>query len=411
MSNSGAAVEESDRNSVKSPRGRIMVVVPALNEGGTELHIASIMPLLAERGFDVTVAAVAARGPVENKLRSSNIRVIEPPGSDIDDGVTRSVRGRPIAGTYALIRDLKRRPVDIIHGFLPLGYLAGRFAARVTKTPIMIMSRRNLDHYQKRYPGLARLESYLHKQTSFILANSKAIADELLNEGAPPERVGIIYNGVELPPSNIDFDRDRTRAVLGIGPEALVLTIVANLIPYKGHYDLLSALAGISDQLPSGWILQIVGRDDGLGGELQAYSHSLGLEKNIRFLGQRQDVSELLKISDIGLLVSHEEGFSNAVLESMAASLPMIVTDVGGNPEAVINGKHGFVVPACDPGQLGRAILNLATDTELQHRFGQAGFKRVQDVFSQAACVANYCDLYDALLEGRVPEISMARAF
>ncbi len=386
-----------------------MVVIPALNAGGTELHIASIMPQLAEKGFDICVAAISAGGPVVDVLRSRRIRVLEPASSGDREGITRSRQGRPVSGTFGLVKDLRQRPVDIVHSFLPLAYLAGSFAAWITKTPITVMSRRNLNLYQKRYPGMARIERYLHRRTSYILGNSNCVARELLTEGAPSERVGVIYNGIDAVQTDADIDRSDERADLDIPDDALVLTIVANLISYKGHADLIDALGAVSEQMPAGWVLQVVGRDDGLGPGLKARANSLGLAAHVRFLGQRTDISKLLRLSDIGLLVSHEEGFSNAVLEGMAASLPMIVTDVGGNAEAVIDGENGYVVPAHDTDRLGRAIVKLAGDAGLRQELGRAGRRRITDIFSQAACVEKYCGLYDALLEGRVPDFSIAR--
>ena len=133
---------------------------------------------------------------------------------------------------------------------------------------------------------------------------------------------------------------------MGIGPQALTLVMVGNLIAYKGHGDLLVALGQAAPQLPPDWRLLIVGRDEGIASALQAQSVALGIDRNVLFLDTRNDVPDILNACDIGVLCSHQEGFSNAVLEGMAASLPMIVTDVGGNAEAVLDGECGIVVPA-----------------------------------------------------------------
>ena len=85
------------------------------------------------------------------------------------------------------------------------------------------------------------------------------------------------------------------------------------------------------------------GRDDGIGSSLKTKTRKLGIAEHVRFLGQRPDVVELLRIADIGLQCSHEEGFSNALLEAMAAGLPTIATDVGGTAEAVVDGVTGLL--------------------------------------------------------------------
>jgi glycosyltransferase involved in cell wall biosynthesis len=123
----------------------------------------------------------------------------------------------------------------------------------------------------------------------------------------------------------------------------------------------------------------------------------------ISFFGSRDDVADILAASDIGILASHQEGFSNAVLEGMAAGLPMVVTDVGGNAEAVLDGVTGLVVPARDPRRLAQAITQLAHDKQRRVAFGTAGRQRAAECFSQEQCKRRYDVLYRGLLAGRLP--------
>jgi glycosyltransferase involved in cell wall biosynthesis len=264
------------------------------------------------------------------------------------------------------------------------------------------MSRRSLNAYQSRHHFAGFLERGLHSQMAAVLANSRNVARQLLGEGVRVERLGLIYNGLdtELRACN---DRERIRKMLGIDQAALVLVIVANLIPYKGHLDLIEALGRVTCSLPTDWRLLIVGRDDGAASAVAARSRSLGIASRIAFLGARTDLPDLLGASDIGLLSSHEEGFSNAVLEGMWAGLPMIVTDVGGNAEAVINGETGLVVPARDPIALGHAILRLASDPDARRAFGESGRRRVDRYFTLSSCVASYEALYSGLQAGKLP--------
>jgi glycosyltransferase involved in cell wall biosynthesis len=111
-------------------------------------------------------------------------------------------------------------------------------------------------------------------------------------------------------------------------------------------------------------------------------------------------VPDLVRAADFALNVSHEEGFSNAVIEGMAAGLPMIVTDVGGNPEAVVDGETGLVVPPRDPVALGEAIAWLAGNREAAAAMGEAGAERVRRTFTIEACVDHYDALYRGLLAG-----------
>ena len=264
------------------------------------------------------------------------------------------------------------------------------------------MSRRSLNLYQQDHPILAGIERRLHRRMSAILGNSRQVVRELLNlEGCPPDRVGLIYNGIDVS----CFEAAALVHSQSEPPNAsnLVLIIIANLIPYKGHLDLISALSMIADRLPPDWQLLCIGGDYSFGTKLreQIRQHKLG--DHIHFLGQRRDVASLLSSADIGLLCSHQEGFANAVLESMAAGLPMIVTNVGGNSEAVVHGKTGFVVPPRDPHALSQAILELAGDAQRRHAMGKAGMDRVKSHFTVERCVLTYDRLYEGLLRGKLP--------
>ena len=239
---------------------------------------------------------------------------------------------------------------------------------------------------------------------SAILGNSRHVVRELLEaEDCPPERVGLIFNGIDLSEfEKTDFSISPLDRAQPKRP-SLVLITIANLIPYKGHADLIEALSTIALRLQPDWQLLCIGGDYGLGAKLRKQVFELKLTDHIHFLGERRNVRELLRSADIGLLCSHQEGFSNAVLEGMAAGLPMIVTNVGGNSEAVLHGKTGFVVPPRDPVAIGQAILELAFDVSKREAMGKAGLERVKRHFTIDRCVSDYDRLYRGLQYGELP--------
>jgi glycosyltransferase involved in cell wall biosynthesis len=290
---------------------------------------------------------------------------------------------------------LRWRP-HIAHFYLPGPYLIGAPAAIAARVPIKIMSRRSLSHYQKNWPTAARMERWLHNHVDLLIGNSRAVVAELLSEGIPETKVRLIYNGIEPPDLPT---RGEARRELGLAPDAFVGVAVANLIKYKGHQDLIKGLAQVAWQLPSPWRMLLVGRDEGLRPKLQSLASELGIASNIQFLGERSDILSLFAAADFSALSSHEEGFSNVILESMAAALPLVVTQVGGNPEAVLDEETGLVVPPKDPNELGRAIARLAGDPALRTRLGRAGRARVEQEFSLARCVRLHRELYDGLLK------------
>jgi peptidoglycan/xylan/chitin deacetylase (PgdA/CDA1 family) len=127
----------------------------------------------------------------------------------------------------------------------------------------------------------------------------------------------------------------------------------------------------------------------------------LGLEGNLIFAGEHKDVPELLSAIDISVLSSLNEGFSNTILESMAAAKPVVATNTGGTPEAVVEGVTGFMVPPRDPAALAGAIIKLLRDEGLRHRMGRAGFLRVKENFETTVMLAKLQELYLRLLEGK----------
>jgi glycosyltransferase involved in cell wall biosynthesis len=371
----------------------VLFVISSLSVGGSERQLALLGSALAKEGMTIAVFSLND-GVIRSDLERAGIEVIVAPGAGI-----MSV---PLAALRLLSFMLTRRPC-IVHFFLPAAYLIGAPLAALARIRVRILSRRSLNNYQRN--GIVRLlERLWHRTMHALIGNSQRVVGQLREEGAPRERLGLIYNGIGISSAQGDPDiRNRTRALLGLAPGALTMTIVANLIPYKGHRDLIDALALAVPGMPAGWRLLVVGRDDGIGAGLRAQVAQLNLSANILFLGSRDDVPAILAASDIGILCSHEEGFSNAVLEAMAAGLPMAVTDVGGNAEAVADGETGFVVPPRDSKALAEAIIRLANDASLRERLGTAGRRRVAQRFGLADFVGGHRSLYAALLAGRRP--------
>jgi glycosyltransferase involved in cell wall biosynthesis len=375
------------------PGHRILIVAEALGFGGTESHLVSVLPRLAGAGFDIAVFCLAERGPRADVLERAGIRVL---------AASRLVNRREKRLLYPLQAGLdcsalysfarQWRP-QIAHFFLPGPYLLGTPVAMAAQIPIKIMSRRSLAHYQQNWLGARHVERLLHSRMNAIVGNCRAILRELMLEGVPEAKLRLIYNGIE---SEVPRqDKRAARAALDLDDGALIGIVVANLIPYKGHADLIEALALTAPRLPPHWQVLCAGANNDLRPELEALAAARGLADHVRFLGQRRDIDRLLAAADFGVLPSRaNEGFSNAILESMRAALPMVVTDVGGNAEAVVDGVTGFVVPPADPSALSAALLRLAHDPELRRKFGDAGRDRVATVFTLDECVANYRALY-----------------
>lgn len=380
----------------------VFFVIGSLNVGGAETQLSILAPELSKRGYSVTIYNLSGAGPLGHGLTGKGVEVVDPPvrKTSVRVGLLKAaVLGLSAIKLFLLL--LFRRP-RIVHFFLPEAYVVGALTARAAGLSRLIMSRRSLNNYQRRRPVLARIEPRLHPMMSRILGNSRRVIEQLRDEeNVPEDKLELIYNGIGLEPYETAFDKAKKRRAMDIGSGTLVLVTVANLIPYKGHADLLHGLSGVKSRLPRNWLLLIAGRDDGIGKDLEQLVVREGLDGHVRFLGVRNDVPDLLRLCDIGLLCSHEEGFSNVILEGMAAGLPMIVTDVGGNGEAVVDGETGIIVPPHAPSILGKTILRLANDRRLAKQMGRKGRQRVRQSFSLESCVSAYEAVYDAVSAGR----------
>jgi glycosyltransferase involved in cell wall biosynthesis len=221
------------------------------------------------------------------------------------------------------------------------------------------------------------------------------------NVGIPAHRLQTLYNGIEILPDVEDAAVEQLRNELGINPEDQVIGSVGSLYPVKGHQFLVDALPAVFRARPR-TVVVIVGRGE-LDVALKDQVKRLGLEGKVHFLGLRQDIPRLLALMDVFVMPSLSEGLSIALLEAMAARKPVVTTRVGGNPEIVVDGETGYLVPVEDSHSLASAIFHMLTNPDQAIRFGENGRRRVEERFSLATMAEGYQKLYAAAIEESVP--------
>jgi L-malate glycosyltransferase len=225
-----------------------------------------------------------------------------------------------------------------------------------------------------------------------VVANSRRTADSL-RAHRPHTAVTVVHGGVDhrrFDPRR--HDRERARAGLGFEPDTLGLGLVAQITPWKGHRDALAAVARLKDSGLRCRLL-IVGapkftdpttRYDNLAylAELKALMRAHGLERQVSFLGEREDVPEVLSALDVLLAPSWEEPFGKSVLEGMSMALPVIATSMGGPREVIADGYSGLLVPPRRPDLLATRIVELGRDPARRHRIGASARRCVEERFS-----------------------------
>ena len=376
-------------------------IIGSLEVGGAERHLSFVLPQLKQLGWQVKIITLTPRnaGDLTDVFIANGIKVCFLPTFFSFVG-TKNVllRGLRLGVNWLrLWSDFLSDRDSITHYFLPQAYLVGAIAARCAfVTCPQVMSRRSLNNYQSSWKWFQALEIRLHRRMNLILANSEAVLRQLhAVEEVPLEKLGLIYNGVAIP-SVVEPAIHSLPSLLPLKNHYL-MTIVANLLFYKGHEDLLNALGLIKNKLGTQWRLLVVGRDAGILEHLKKIANQQGITNYICWLGPQNQVTDILSQSDLAILCSHQEGFSNAVLEAMACKLPLVVTDVGGNKEAVIDKECGLVVPKQSPKQLAEAILWMYEHQNEAQEMGRKAYERVSHCFSIDRCVAHYDDMYHKL--------------
>jgi glycosyltransferase involved in cell wall biosynthesis len=387
----GASVDEM----VNSQRNRrILFVLGSLTMGGTETQLALLAAGLKNRGWEVDVFPLEKSGVLVEQLERAGVNVWDG-GYQHASGTRMSRMARLIACEARLLWHVLRSRPDVVHGFLPLTNFMAAVTGRTAFAPRIVTSKRALGNHQHRHPGWKRLDRMANALSHVVTANSKAVAaDTHARDGYDIARIAVIPNGVDF--SRLDEvgrHRNMAREQLGLSPADIAIGMVANLIPYKGHRELLEAFARIAaaDIRPK---LFLIGRDDGIGASLMAEAARLEIADRVHWMGQRSDVPALLSAMDLGVLASHEEGFSNALLEKLAIGLPVVATDVGGNPEALKDMPDCVLVRPQDTDDLARglgdAISRLGGDGEA----GQVRQRLVRQRYSVDAMVDAYERLY-----------------
>lgn len=386
---------------------KILYVIGTMQVGGAERHLFRVASELIKSDYQIQVFALDPEGPLTQLFENNGIKVR---GFRSPVWLKKLIPSQRlhirislcISSVCLFFVFLTYRP-KIAHFFLPAAYIIGGIVSLFIPNIKRVMSRRSLNNYHTKHRYLAFVERWLHPRMNIITGNSQAVVEQLHDEGISKVNLRLIYNGIDIGEFQRDEARTDLRKRLGFDDNTLILIMVANLISYKGHADLINACHSIKDKMPENWMVLLAGRDDGIQSDLYNQASALGVAGHFHFLGSRKDVADLLVASDIGVLCSHEEGFSNAVLEGMAASLPMVVTDVGGNAEAVIHGDTGLVVPARHPDKLGEALLTII-ENNLGVEMGQRARQRIEKTFDMNACLDGYENMYSQLMEHRIPE-------
>ena len=234
-----------------------------------------------------------------------------------------------------------------------------------------------------------------------IVGVSRHTARTFVEAGYRPDRVHAVLNAIEPSRWDPSLDPAPGRASLGVPDGAPLIVSVARLFRWKGHFELLRALALVKREYPN-VRLAIVGSDypadSGTTRMLKEHARELGIGENVVFTGQRSDVALLLAACDVFSLPSFEEPFGLVFAEAMAMKRPVVALTNGGTPEVVEHGKCGLLSPPGDIDALAANLLRLLRDPALRTQFGEYGRSRVEAHFTPQRMASDFAELYARML-------------
>jgi L-malate glycosyltransferase len=323
-----------------------MMAIPRLGVGGAERHLVRLANGLDPDRFKVAVLTWDGSGELLHDLAPHIVRLSCGTHSAARVGGLRrvSLACRVFGGM--LFQMLRFRP-DVFHGFLPGAYAPGAVAAAIARVPVVLADRQGLDAYDTARRSSRILAMIANRVITVHVCNAAAVAAwAQVREGIQPERCIVIRNGVAVPSAvRDDLNRDRAAAV-----------VVANLHWYKGHTVLLTAVHDVLQTHPEFHVVFAGEGRERLRLEQQALK--LGISRSVTLAGSCPDIVDRLPAYGFCILPSTAmEGLPNALMEAMAAGLPVVASDVGGVTEVVQQGKHGLVVPPGDASALATAII------------------------------------------------------
>jgi len=377
-------------------RTKVLVFQNRFLLGGQERQTVLNVLTMDRSRFEPVVACLTPDGELVAELATAGIRPI---AFDVGGSMLRPQAALAVA---RLARFVRANGIAVVHAQDLYSNTLGTLAAGLAGVPV-IVTRVDLNHSVVGYkrPVLA----WVSRRADRVLVNALCIRELAIREGVEPDRIVVVRNGLDLEA----FDRAALAAPQAPAPEPGGVVCVANMHhPVKGQIDLLLAMKEVLRERP-GAHLVLVG--DGVRRpHLERSARQLGIAARCHFLGHRLDVPAILARAAVAVSSSHAEGISNAILEAMAARLPVVATAVGGSPELVRDAVSGHLVPPGAPAPLARRIGDLLASAPRRRRMGERGRRLVEREFSLDQMRRSYDAIYEDLTGLKVPRVMYGAA-
>ncbi len=367
----------------------VLQFIGSFHQGGSERQAVQLARRLRADGrVNVRIATLENAGVLREEVEKAGFTEIP------EFRLTSFYNANFVKQLLKCANFLRTNKIDVVHTHDFYTNIFGMLAAQLASVPLAIASKRETGGMRSKWQK--RLERFAFRQANAIVANSEAVKNYLAAEGVSKDKIRVIYNGLDLERLTPELtDRRAICEELGLPADENLkfITLVANLRhEVKNQPMFLRAARRVVSQFPNAHFV-LAGEGERRAG-LEDLAKELEIAPNTHFTGRCTRVPELLSISFAGALTSFNEGFSNAILEYMAASLPVVATRVGGAPEAVIENETGFLVESDDDEMLAQRLIELLEDEDKARRFGAKGRRAAEEKFSCAAQLENTLKLY-----------------
>lgn len=375
----------------KAPgRPDLFLMTNTLEVGGSERQFVALVEALDRERFNVHPACLRRIGGLATRL--GEIPEFPPGGSLF---WLQAQRAR-----WAMLRRMRDQHIAVAHAFDFYTNLMLIPAARIARVPVVIGSHRQLGDLLTR--AQYKAQCWAFRFSDRVVCNSRAAAVRLRQAGFSENKLEIIPNGLA------EAAFTPCAPAIPRKPGVVRLGMIARMNdPVKNHPLFLCAAARLRKQMP-GVEFVLVG-DGPLRPGLQAMATELGIGEQVIFAGERHDIPSILASLDVSVLVSSSESLSNVILESMAAGVPVVATDVGGNAELVRNGETGVLVAPNDEGKFVEALVQMVREPGLRMQYAERGKQVARSHFHIDKVCRCYEQLYLALLQEKMTAPSAGR--
>lgn len=367
----------------------VLHLIGSFHQGGSERQALQLARLLkAEGTYNIFLAALNKNGVLLEEANNAGFTDIPefPLNSFYDANFLLQVR--------KCARFLRENKIEIIQTHDFYTNVFGLFAAKSARVPFKIASKRETGGMRSKPQIL--VEKLAFRLADKIVANSEAVKNYLIREKIPAKKIEVIYNGLDLERFLIEKQNKAVicnQVGLPFSENIKFITLVANLRhTVKNQPMFLRAAQKVLQKFPKAHF--VLAGEGELERDLENLAKELKIAENTHFIGRCQKIPELLSVSRVCVLTSYAEGFSNSILEYMAAGKPVAATNVGGAAEAIVEGETGFIVGSDDDAELANRLIELLADEEKAERFGKRGREIVQAKFSTQTQLNKTLELY-----------------